>query len=390
MMTKKSRIYFDNAATTPVSHEVVEVMAKILRENYGNPSSIHSDGRQSRSIIEQARKTVAKTISSSIGEVFFTSGGTESNNMALTCSVRDLGVKRIITTPIEHHCNLHTIENLEKCYPGTQIVYLSVDDRGRVNLDEIANLLKEDIPTMVSVMHANNEIGTLNDIKSIGEICKEHHAYFHSDTVQTIGHFKVDVSDLHIHFLSGAAHKFHGPKGVGFIYINNDILIHPLILGGSQERNMRAGTENLYGIAGLAKALELATDNLEERAEHIEKIRATFLEALTKNFSNILINGDYDGNYLFTVLSVCFPPSPKAELAIFNLDIAGISASGGSACSSGAEKGSHVLEAIKSRPGTKTIRFSFSHYNNLEEVDRTIEVLKTMFPELVNGNLASV
>jgi cysteine desulfurase len=372
-----TRIYFDNAATTPISEEVVNAMIPVLKNFYGNPSSIHAEGRSMRTQLEQARKTVAKSIGASTAEIFFTSGGTESNNMAIKCAVRDLGVKKIISSPLEHHCGTHTIESVEKT-DGVQVAWLRVDNKGRISLQDLENELiaSQGIPTLVTLMHANNEIGTMINIEKVGELCKTHGAFFHSDTVQTIGHFPINVSQFHINFLSGAAHKFHGPKGVGFIYINGDTPIKPFIDGGGQERNMRGGTENVYGIVGLAKALELANEAMEPRVAHINAIRMYMREELTKAFENLEFNGDLDGDSLYTVLSVGFPASPKNEMLLLSLDIAGISASGGSACSSGAEKGSHVLEAINADPARKTIRFSFSHYNTKEEVDFVIEKLR--------------
>lgn len=375
------RIYFDNAATTPISPEVVDAMLPVLRDQYGNPSSIHAEGRSVRALIENARKTVARCIGASTAEVFFTSGGTESNNMAIKCAMRNLGVQRIISSPVEHHCGLHTIETVEK-QAGVEVVWLPVDALGRVDMDVLEGALtdKGGKKTLVSLMHANNEIGTMIDLDAVSALCRQYGALFHSDTVQTVGHFPVDVSKTPIHFLSGAAHKFHGPKGVGFIYINGECSVHPFIDGGGQERNMRGGTENVYGIVGLAKALELACAEMEERATRIRAVRQYMIERLQENFDDIQFNGDLFGNSLYTVLSVSFPPSPKNELLLLNLDIAGVSASGGSACSSGAEKGSHVLSAIGADPGRKSIRFSFSHYNTREEVDVVIEKLKSILP----------
>jgi cysteine desulfurase len=373
------RVYFDNAATTPISEEVIDAMVPVMRGYFGNPSSIHAEGRQVRAALETARKTVADCIGASAAEVFFTSGGTESNNMALKCAVRDLGVQRIISSPTEHHCGLHTLESLQT-EKGVEIVWLPVNKLGRISMEDLEReLAKENAgTTLVSLMHANNEIGTQLDIHAVGELCAQYKAYFHSDTVQTMGHFPINVQELKINFLSGAAHKFHGPKGVGFIYINGNAPIKPFIDGGSQERNMRGGTENVYGIVGLAKALELACSKMEERREKIESLRNYMRERLLAEIPGVGFNGDVDGASLYTVLSTSFPASPKGELLLLNMDIAGISASGGSACSSGAEKGSHVLEAIQADPDRKSIRFSFSHYNTKEEVDWVLEKIKPM------------
>jgi cysteine desulfurase len=370
------RVYFDNAATTPMAPEVIETVSHAMRTLFGNPSSIHADGRMARTAVEDARKTVAKYLNASIGEIFFTSGGTESNNMILKNAVRDLGVKRFITSKIEHHCVLHTLEALEKT-ADIQVEFVKFDEKGRIDLENLEVLLKtNNDKTLVSLMHANNEIGTMIDLDAVSKTCEEHGALFHSDTVQTMGYFPIDVNKTKIHFLTGAAHKFHGPKGIGFIYINGDVTLKPFIYGGSQERNMRGGTENVPGIVGLAKALEMAQEDMYERQDEIEGIRQYFKNQLLDNFADIQFIGDYEGNYHYKVLNVSFPPSMKSELLLFNLDIAGISASGGSACSSGAEGGSHVLDALDIDPERKCIRFSFSHYNTLDEVDFVIEKLK--------------
>lgn len=372
------RIYFDNAATTPLHEEVIQEMNRVMREEYGNPSSIHADGRSMRAIIEEARKRVAKLIGASIGEIFFTSGGTESNNMALKCAVRDLGVRRIISSPTEHHCVLHSLESIES--QGISVEMVQVDEKGRIDYGHLEELLQQETgtKTLVSFMHANNEIGTMSDMERISQLCQVYGALYHSDTVQTMGHFPIDVSKTKIHFLSGGAHKFHGPKGAGFIYISNDAQIKPFIDGGGQERNMRGGTENVYGIAGLAKALELACTNMENHQQHIDELRSYMMMQLRENFEDVKFNGDYEDQCLYTVLSVSFPASAKSEMLLLLLDIAGVSASGGSACSSGAETGSHVLNAINADPSRKTIRFSFSHQNTKAEVDAVIDILKTM------------
>jgi cysteine desulfurase len=370
------RIYFDNAATTPISEEVIEAMLHVLREQYGNPSSIHAEGRAARAAIEAARKTVARCIGAGTAEVFFTSGGTESNNTAIKCAVRDLGVRRIISSPTEHHCGLHALETVARTQ-GVEIVWLPVDRRGRVDLQALDNALQTDPDkrTLVSLMHANNEIGTLTELDRLSACCVAHGALLHSDTVQTVGHFPIDLRKMTVHFMSGAAHKFHGPKGVGFLYIHPEVKIQPFIDGGSQERNMRGGTENIYGIVGMAKALETACEKMDAHRAHIEDLRARMIRQLREAVPGVEFCGDLEGAALYTVLSVSFPPSPKNELLLLNLDIAGVSASGGSACSSGAEKGSHVLEAIGEPTDRKVVRFSFSHYNTREEVDRAVAAI---------------
>lgn len=379
------RVYFDNAATTPIAEEVIEAMVSALRTQYGNPSSIHAEGRNARALLEKARKTVAQCIGASTAEIFFTSGGTESNNMALKCAVRDLGVQRIVSSNVEHHCVEHTLDRLKA--EGVEVIRLPVNELGRVPLTEVERVLADDSgrKTLVSIMHANNEVGTMTDLDALSALCQQYGALLHSDTVQTVGHFPLNVQKTPIDFLSGAAHKFHGPKGIGFIYINGRNRLQPFIDGGAQERNMRGGTENVYGIVGLAKALELASANMDEEAAQIHDLRNYFRKRLQDTFEGVLFNGDCDGNCLYTVLSVSFPPSPKSDLLLFSLDIAGISASGGSACSSGAEKGSHVLEAIGVPADYKTVRFSFSRYNTHAEVDFVIEKLQTIIPSVVES-----
>lgn len=371
------RIYLDNAATTPIADEVLEVMTRVMREEYGNPSSIHAEGRRMRAAIEEARKTIARCTGAGTGEIFFTSGGTESNNMAIKCAVRDLGVRRIISSPLEHHCVLHAVERMG--LEGVEVKLLPVDAAGRVSLEALETWLSQpDAPvTLVSLMYANNEIGTLLPFERVAALCAQYGAYFHSDTVQAVGHFPLNVQNVKVHFISGAAHKFHGPKGVGFIYIRSDVKLRPYIDGGAQERNMRGGTENACGIIGMAKALQLACDEMEARKAHIIGLRRFMAAQLKEAISGIRFNGpESEDETLYTVLNVSFPPSPKNEMLLFALDIAGISASGGSACSSGSERGSHVLEAIGADPARKSVRFSFSHFNTEEEIVLAVEKIK--------------
>jgi cysteine desulfurase len=373
------RIYFDHAATTPVDPQVAEVMKEAMLQYTGNPSSIHNEGRSARAAIEQARKTVAEYLGASIGEIFFTSGGTESNNMALKCAVRDLGVERVISSPLEHHAVLHVLDRLSAA-GEVEVEHVQLDEQGRVDMADLERRLQAgDKKTMVSLMYANNEIGTMIDLQAVGELCQAHGALFHSDTVQTIGYFPIDLSKTYVSFLTGAGHKFHGPKGVGFIYINGDNLIQPYIDGGAQERNMRGGTENIYGILGLAKALELAHEQMEDRRQAIAGVRDYLKERLQATFEDLEFNGDVDGGH-YKVLSVAFPPSAKADMLLLNLDIAGISVSGGSACSSGADAGSHVISALKGDSPRKTIRFSFSHHNTKAEVDELVAKLEDILP----------
>lgn len=373
------KVYFDNAATTPLDKEVLDEMLPYLTEHFGNPSSIHSFGRKTRSAIEGARKKIAKILNVSPSEIFFTSGGTEADNMAIRCSIHDFGIKHAITSKIEHHAVLHTLEKLKEEGIIT-LSFVNLHPDGHIDLSHLEELLKKNERSFVSLMHANNEIGNLLPIKEVGEICSAYNAIFHSDTVQTVGHYDIDLQKIKIHFISGAAHKFHGPKGVGFLYINGSIKINPLIYGGSQERDMRGGTENLYGIIGLAKSLEIAMRDLTEHQNHILEIKNYMKQQLIASIPGIEFNGASADNSLYTVLNVHFQKTENAEMLLFNLDIAGIAASGGSACTSGSDKGSHVLEGIGADITRPSVRFSFSKYNTKEEVDFTISKLKTLFP----------
>ncbi len=372
------RIYLDNAATTPLDPEVLSAMLPMMKQHFGNPSSIHSYGREVRSAIETARKSVAKCLNVSPSEIFFTSGGTEANNTAIQCTIRDLGIKHAITSRIEHHAVLHTLEELAK-EKKIKLSFVDLDEKGRVKLDHLEELLKDNDRTLVSLMHANNELGNLLPIKKVGAICEKYNAIFHSDTVQTMGHYPFNLQDTNVHFVTCAAHKFHGPKGVGFLYINSKVKIHPFIFGGAQERNMRGGTENVYGIIGLAKAMEIANAGMEEHREHIQGLKDYMVAKLREHIHDIEFNGDTLGDSLYTVLNVSFPPSDISEMLLFNLDISGIAASGGSACSSGSNVGSHVLTALNVSPERPSVRFSFSKYSTKEEVDYAVEKLKDLF-----------
>jgi cysteine desulfurase len=372
------KIYLDNAATTPIDPEVVEAMIPVLKNQFGNPSSIHGYGREVKSVIEQARKNIAKFLNVSPAEIFFTSGGTEANNTAIFCSVRDLGVKHVISSAIEHHAVLHTLQGLEK-EGKIKLSLVKLDEKGRVDLNDLETLLKSDLKTMVSLMHGNNEIGNLNQLKQIADLCAGHHALFHSDTVQTMGHYAMDLQEIPVHFVTCAAHKFHGPKGIGFLYINHTIKIHPFIHGGAQERNMRGGTENVYGIVGLSKALEIAEKHMKEHSEYILGLKKYMISRLKASIHGIDFNGDPEGESLYTVLNVAFPPSENSEMLLFNLDISGIACSGGSACSSGSNTGSHVLKAVYGEVDRPSVRFSFSKYNTKEEIDVVVEKLRELY-----------
>jgi len=376
-------IYLDNAATTRLDDEVIEAILPYMREHFGNPSSIHSYGRVTRAAIEKSRKSIASLLNAAPAEIFFTSGGTEANNMALTRTIADLGITHAITAPTEHHAVLHTLEVL--AHEGKiklSIVYL--DEKGVVDLNHLEELLSNNSRSLVSLMHANNEIATRIPLKTIAEMVKKHNGIFHTDTVQTMGHYALDLNDIPVDFLSCAAHKFHGPKGVGFIYIRSGTGIQPFIYGGAQERNMRGGTENLYGIIGLAKALEIAYRDLHEHETHIKGLKNYMISRLNEVIPGVSYNGDISDDSLYTVLNVSFPPSSVGDMLLFSLDINGIAVSGGSACSSGSNVGSHVLQALNTDPTRANVRFSFSKYNTKEEIEFTINKLQEIFqPEVL-------
>jgi cysteine desulfurase len=372
-----SHIYLDNAATTPIDKAVIEAMIPMMEMNFGNPSSIHSHGRTVRSAIEKSRKTIAELLSTSPAEIFFTSGGTEADNTAIYGAIDTYKLTHAITSQVEHHAVLHTLEHLSKL-GKIQLSFVNLDEKGNVDLSHLEELLQNNPRTLVSLMHGNNEIGNLLNLEKTGEICRKYNAIFHSDTVQTMGHFRHDLKIIPIDFIVGAGHKFHGPKGVGFLYINADSKISPFIHGGAQERNMRGGTENIYGIVGIAKALEIAYAEMDEHRKYIENIKTHMITRLSTEFSGIDFNGNSAdlSSSLYTVLSVNFPESKEADMFLFNLDINKISASGGSACASGSNIGSHVLTAIGGNPNRPSVRFSFSKYNTIAEIDYVIEKLK--------------
>jgi cysteine desulfurase len=371
-----NRIYLDNAATTALDPLVLEAMMPFFTEKFGNPSSIYSYGRETRMAIEQARKSVAKILNAHPAEIFFTSGGTESSNTAIFSSIRDLGCKHIITSEIEHHAVSHAVEYLKNS-GKVSVSFVKLLPDGHIDLEDLEKLLSSStVKTLVTLMHANNEIGNMIDLHAVGTLCNSYNAIFHSDTVQSVGHFPFDLRNTPVHFITGSAHKFHGPKGIGLLYINENIRIQSFIHGGGQERNMRAGTENIYGIVGLSKALEIATNNFEVDKAFILSLKLYMYEALKKSIPGISFNGDVLGKSLYSVLNVNFPASEKSEMLLFNLDINHICASGGSACASGAEQGSHVIRAINVDPNQIAVRFSFSKHNTKEEIDWVVAKLK--------------
>lgn len=374
-------IYLDNAATTRVRDEVIARMHGALADCYGNPSSTHGFGRSAKTAIETARKNIAKHLNAHPSEIIFTSGGTEADNMILRCSVRDLGVTTIITSKIEHHAVLHTVEDLVAEY-GIQVQYLDLDDFGNPKMDHLTHLLQaDDTKKLVSLMHVNNEIGNKIDMNQVGALCKENDTYFHSDTVQSIGHYAWDVQKTPIDFMTASAHKFHGPKGVGFAYLRKNTGLKPMIVGGAQERGYRAGTEPFHNIVGLEEAFILAYENLEEETAYVKDLKMYFIKKIQEVFPEASFNG-YSGDIdksTFTLISVRLPISQqKALMLLFHLDIKGIACSKGSACQSGSNGGSHVLKEILSEEELKkpSLRFSLSIYNTKEEIDFVMEVLE--------------
>ncbi len=373
-------IYLDNAATTPLDPEVFEAMKPYLLEDFGNPSSTHSHGRKVRSAIEMGRKKIAEILNCTPGEIIFTSGGTEADNAILTCSVDTYKIKHAISSAIEHHAVSHTLEVL--AHEGKIELHLvKLDENGNIDYGDLERLLIAYPGSLVSLMQANNEIGNLLDIYRVADLVDQHKGYFHSDTVQSVGHYRHDLKNLKIHAMTAAAHKFHGPKGVGFMYINKDKKIHPFVHGGAQERNMRGGTENTAGIIGLVKAMEIAYRDLDRHVEHIKGLKSRMIELLKENIPGVMFNGesgDLDKS-LYTVLNVSFPESEENEMLLFNLDLDGISASGGSACSSGAATGSHVLNALYPDSKRGAVRFSFSKFTKMEDIEFTVEKLADLF-----------
>ncbi|WP_026705402.1 cysteine desulfurase family protein [Flavobacterium soli] len=371
------KIYLDNAATTQIRPEVIQEMVKVMSEEYGNPSSTHSFGRSSKSILELSRKSIAKCFNVSSQEIIFTSGATEANNWILNSAIVDLKVERIITSKIEHHAVLHTIEILEKKH-AIKVEYVKIKPDGTIDINHLVELLSENIPTLVSLMHVNNEIGTVLDLEEIGKICKQHHAYFHSDTVQSIGKTTFDLQEIPVDFLVASAHKFHGPKGVGFAFIRKGVLLNPLFYGGEQEKGLRPGTESVHNIVGMTKALEMAYQLLEEEKKHISDLKKYTINQLQDSFDGIKVNGNPDHTF-YNILNVCLPFSEaKTSMILFNLDMKGIAVSRGSACQSGSLKPSHVLAEILNDDDIKkpSLRISFSHFNTTEDIDAFIEVLK--------------
>ena len=372
-------IYLDNAATTPIAPEVIETMLDVLKNNFGNPSSSHVFGRNAKALLENARRTIAKSINCTPSEITFTSGGTEADNMALRCAVEQLNVKHIITSYLEHHAVLHTIEYLQKIF-NIKVSYVECDEKGNINLDHLSELLQTEHKTLVSLMHANNEIGTYLPLKEVSRLCKQNQALFHSDTVQSIGHIPFNTNELDVDFITCSAHKLHGPKGVGFLYVNKRNRIQAFIQGGSQERGLRSGTENTASIVGMSKAIELITDDLAQKIDKVWELKKHMMNLLKQHIPSVLFNGETSlDKSLYTILNCSFPSSKNDGMLLFSLDLKGIACSGGSACTSGANTGSHVLRALKADTTRQSSRFSFSQYTTKEDIVNTVNYLSELF-----------
>ncbi|MBX3102472.1 MAG: cysteine desulfurase [Bacteroidetes bacterium] len=383
------RVYLDNAASTPLDPDVLAAMMPYLTEVQGNPSSVHSHGRTVRAAIEQARRTIAECMGCTPAEIVFTSGGTEADNMALKGCAAAGHIRRIITSPLEHHAITHTAETCAQLY-GTEIVWLKPDTRGNLSLSELESYLKDStVPTLISLMHGNNEIGTLNDIAAIARMGKQYGALVHTDAVQTVGHLPVNLADIPVDMLSASAHKFNGPKGVGFFFRRAEAPQLPtLICGGSQERNQRAGTEAVPAIIGMAAALKKSVEHLPEKTRHLLDLKQYFMQGLRQHIPGVDFNGETaDDRALPTVLNVAFPGTDDEALLLYNLDIYQISASGGSACTSGAVGASHVLTALGHSPlrMAHSIRFSFGYQNTREEIDYVMDKLRILMADTVQA-----
>lgn len=374
------QVYLDNAATTPIDKEVITTITEVMMDVYGNPSSSHQFGRKAKVVVEEARKSIAKHFSVTSGEVLFTAGGSEADNLILRNAVVNLGVERIIISKIEHHAVLHTVQALEKEF-GIDVVYVDLDEKGNIKYDHLSDLLLDsESKTLVSLMYINNELGNILDVKHVSDICKENNALFHSDTVQGIGYYLIDLQQIPIDFIAASAHKFHGPKGVGFAIIKKGIGIKPMLIGGEQERGARAGTENVHNIAGMHKALDVAIVNLADDRKYIKELKNYFIEGLKTLVPKIVFNGCSDNleESTYKIVNARFPK--EIPMLLFNLDLKGIAASGGSACQSGSNKGSHVLNAIlpENEAQKTSVRFSFSKYNTIEDLDYTLKVIKEL------------
>lgn len=384
------KVYLDNAATTPIAPEVYKEMIPYLKDEFGNPSSAHAYGRKAKAVIETSRRKVAALINAHPSEIIFTSGGTEADNMAINCAIKDFKVERIITSKIEHHAVGHTVEDCSS-NKDIELVFVRLDQKGHIDLSHLRELLKQSAKkTLVSLMHGNNEIGNLLPLDKVSLLCQENQALFHSDTVQTMGHYRFDMQKMNIDFVTCAAHKLHGPKGVGFLYMNKKLKGNPFIHGGSQERGMRGGTENLYGIVGLTKALEIAHEALEEHQVYVQELKSYMIKKLKEKVPNVNFHGDIrPEKSLYTILNVSLPETSKGGMLLFTLDLKGVACSGGSACTSGALQASHVLAGIKANIKRPNARFSFSRYTTKEEIDYAVDMIVEVYERNIGEEVGS-
>lgn len=373
-------VYLDNAATTPIDPEVIQVMQSSMQENFGNPSSTHQFGRKAKNVVENARKNIANVFNVTASEIIFTAGGTEADNLILQNAVNNLEVTRIVSSKIEHHAVLHTIEFLKEKF-NIEVEFVAIDSLGNVDVNHLEELLKSsDKKTLVSLMYINNEIGNILQWSLISQVCKTYNALFHSDTVQAIGHYEIDLQSVPVDFITASAHKFHGPKGVGFAYFKKGFGIKPMLYGGNQEKGARSSTENVHSILGMEKALLLASESLEKDRNHMNALKTYFMNELKKLNSKIRFNGNSSDltNSSCTILSVLFPV--ENSMLLFSLDLSGIAVSGGSACQSGSSTGSHVLKEILTEQEEKltSVRFSFSRFTTKEEIEYTLQKIKEL------------
>ena len=373
------RVYLDNAATTPLDPAVLDAMIPYYQKHFGNPSSTHAHGRVARSAVEGARKKIAEILNTSPSTIFFTSGGTEGDNLSIHGLIHTYQITHVISTRIEHHAVLHSLQAMQ--HTNTiRLSYLDLDAKGNIDYSQLEQMLSDQPNSLVSLMHANNEVGNLLDLQRVGDLCREYQSFFHSDTVQSIGKYAFDLKNSPVHAILGSAHKFHGPKGIGFLYLRSGAGIHPLIFGGGQERDVRPGTENVAGIVGMAKAFEIAYSDLEKNETHIRGLKEKMIRELQNHIPGIVFNGTSGdlNESLYTVINADLPASDKNDMVLFKLDLDQISVSGGSACASGALKGSHVINEISTKEKTTAIRFSFSKFNTAEEVEYVVQTLSRL------------
>ena len=380
------KVYFDNAATTPLRKEIIASMTNLMNQSYGNPSSTHTFGRKAKTVLENSRREIANHFNVSSKEIIFTSGGTESDNMILRSAVESYGIETIVTSKIEHHAVLNVVEYLST--KNIKIEYVEINQDGSININNLESILESDnSKKLVSLMHVNNEIGNILDLQNVSKICKKNSCLFHTDAVQSVGHYEIDLNKIPVDFLSASAHKFHGPKGIGFSFVRNTSKLKPFIIGGGQEWGARAGTESVYNVVGMSTALTIAYENLEIESKHIKNIKLYFVKKLKELFPDVIFNGNSQGfdKNTYTIVNVAIPIIPhKIDLLNFHLDLKGIACSKGSACQSGSSSGSHVINHLRKNNKWPSLRFSFSIFNSIDEVDYLMKTLKSFVKETVS------